>query len=95
MAGAQREERQQIVGCQTVEYLADCLEEAGSAQGAEEAQLLEQQRRGWAAAMREVLLWATRLKWCPRRLTPARGPSEHPCEALRRRCPCRNLHRTL
>lgn len=62
MAGAPPEERQQIVECQTVEYLADYLEEAGSAQGAEEAQLLEQQQRGSAAAVREVLPWATRLK---------------------------------
>lgn len=74
MAGALLEERQQIVECQTVEYLADCLEEAGSAQGAEEAQLLEQQRKGWAVAGRGVLPWATRLRWCPRCLTPAREP---------------------
>lgn len=95
MAGAPLEERQQIAEYQTVEYLADSLAEAGSAQGAEEARLLEQQRRGWAAAVKEVLPWATRLKWCPQCLTPAREPSEHPCEALRRRCPYRSLHRTL
>lgn len=37
------------------EYLGDSLVAAGSAQAVEEAQLLEQQRRGWVAAAKEVL----------------------------------------
>lgn len=89
------EERQQIVEYQIVEYPADSLAAAGSAQEVEEAQLVERQQRGWVVAAREVPPWATRLKWCPQRLTPDRGPSKRPCAARRRRYLCRSPRRTL
>ena len=57
MAGALLEERRQIV-----EYLVEYLAAAGSAQEVEEAQLLEQQLRGWAAAVKGVPPSATQLK---------------------------------
>lgn len=57
MAGALLEERRQIVG-----YLGDSLVAAGLAQEVEEAQLLEQQLRGWAAAVKGVPPSATQPK---------------------------------
>jgi hypothetical protein len=93
--GALLEGRPQIVEYQIAESPADSRAAADSGQEVGAAQLLGQQRRGSVAAEREGLPLATPPKWCPRRSTPSRGPSEHPCAAQTRRCPYHNLRRTL